>query len=1065
MVTLVSPGVDVQIIDESFYTSAGPGTVPFILIATEENKSSPSGDGAIAPGTLKENADELYLITSQRELIQTFGNPTFKSLSGTPLHGNELNEYGLHAAYSYMGVSNRAYVMRADVDLGQLDGVDIAPVGDPVAGTYWFNVAQTAWGVFRSSGSDGNPATSAYNDWSTQSVYVVDRNSRAETVRLGSIYAPTDTTPVIAGPGDLVINGETISFVGNEDLVSAGGIVDLINSAAITNIEASAYYTPKGVRLKIRNTAVGGIELTGTDSNIATDIGMVVADDPIIQPNVDIATSDGDFAVVTLDSQNRVYERLLAQDADGNPLASLAEWRQVGTIEWAYALPSKSTSSTTPTIGSGDDLTVTMTFAGGVTETQTISASGTTVAAVVGDLNTAFSAYVSSLQAEFAEVAGALVMINNDGGEITATGTLAGASAMDIEDVKARELYYASHTAIPDGSREGDVWVKTTEPNNGSNYVVSLYDSSVSQWVSIDAPFYSDDTAATAAYGASAAAGVLYVEYDAADEGVANHTIKRWDGSAWSPLVYEASAASPTSAPADGTKWYNTDFAVDLMVSTGSTWVGLNNHPYYANADIILSASRPLQKPAGSTNGTTLVDNDIWINTSDLENYPRMYRYVSSSMSWEAIDTTDQSTPFGVVFGDARQDDGSGNTDAESLATSNYVDPDALDPLLYPNGLIMFNTRYSTLNVKEWQSDYLADYTEAGLLARGEPTQYTVGTATFDAIEDGAQGRWITVSGNQADGRPYMGRKAQRRVIVNAMAGAVSASEDLRAETIFYNLIAAPGYVELLDELVTLNTDKKEVAFIVTDTPARLQPNGTALQNWATNANDAISNGEEGLTTAYTYSAVYYPWGISTNVDGAEVMVPPSTMALRTYAYNDQVAYPWFAPAGYNRGIVSNATNVGYLTAEDEFKPARLNEGLRDVMYTNNMNPISFMDGQGLVVFGQKTLQPTDSALDRVNVARLVNYLRYQLDRLANPFLFEPNDQTTRDGLKDTIDRFLGDLIGLRGITDFATVCDTSNNTPARIDRNELWVDVAIVPTRAVEFIYIPVRILNTGDI
>ena len=105
------------------------------------------------------------------------------------------------------------------------------------------------------------------------------------------------------------------------------------------------------------------------------------------------------------------------------------------------------------------------------------------------------------------------------------------------------------------------------------------------------------------------------------------------------------------------------------------------------------------------------------------------------------------------------------------------------------------------------------------------------------------------------------------------------------------------------------------------------------------------------------------------------------------------------------------------------------------------------------------------SALNRVNVARLVAYLRYQLGVLAKPFLFEPNDDQTRRELKAAVDSMLLELVGQRALYDFVTVCDKSNNTAARIDRNELWLDIAIEPVKAVEFIYIPLRIQNTGTI
>ena len=134
-------------------------------------------------------------------------------------------------------------------------------------------------------------------------------------------------------------------------------------------------------------------------------------------------------------------------------------------------------------------------------------------------------------------------------------------------------------------------------------------------------------------------------------------------------------------------------------------------------------------------------------------------------------------------------------------------------------------------------------------------------------------------------------------------------------------------------------------------------------------------------------------------------------------------------------------------------------------MYTNKLNPITTFVGQGTVIFGQKTLASTTTALDRVNVARLVAYLRERFDEIARPFLFEQNDTQTRERAAGVFERFLADILSRRGVTDFAVVCDTSNNTPARIDRNELYIDIAIEPTKSVEFIYIPIRIVNTGTL
>jgi phage tail sheath protein FI len=322
--------------------------------------------------------------------------------------------------------------------------------------------------------------------------------------------------------------------------------------------------------------------------------------------------------------------------------------------------------------------------------------------------------------------------------------------------------------------------------------------------------------------------------------------------------------------------------------------------------------------------------------------------------------------------------------------------------------------------------------------------------------------KWRNHASNQADGSGSFGRLAQRKVVVSAMQASASATE-LREETVQYRIIAAPGYPEMMDEMVTLNSDRNETAFIIVDAPFRLNP--TEAITWI-QGTAAIENGEAGLTTKNTYAAAYYPSVITTNPStGDSVVAPASHSVLYTYAYSDNVSYQWFAPAGLTRGVVQNAANVGYLNSESEFVAVALTQGSRDAMYENKLNPIARFPAEGVVVWGQKSLHASASALDRVNVARLTAYLRERFAVIARPFLFEPNDAGTRANAKQVFDGFLANILQQRGIYDFAVVCDTTNNTPARIDANEFYIDVAVEPTKAAEFIYIPIRILNTGEI
>jgi len=146
---LLSPGVQVTVIDESQYIPATTNSVPYILIATAQNKVSGAGVG-VAAGTLAANAGRVYTITSQRDLSNTFGVPFFyKTTAGTPINGYELNEYGLLAAYSALGITNQAYVQRANIDLTELTASLTRPLGSPADGDFWLDTANTLWGLFQ----------------------------------------------------------------------------------------------------------------------------------------------------------------------------------------------------------------------------------------------------------------------------------------------------------------------------------------------------------------------------------------------------------------------------------------------------------------------------------------------------------------------------------------------------------------------------------------------------------------------------------------------------------------------------------------------------------------------------------------------------------------------------------------------------------------------------------------------------------------------------------------------------------------------------------------------------
>jgi phage tail sheath protein FI len=601
----------------------------------------------------------------------------------------------------------------------------------------------------------------------------------------------------------------------------------------------------------------------------------------------------------------------------------------------------------------------------------------------------------------------------------------------------ADDVTFAPHYSAPSSNTAGDVWIKTTTPGSGLDLAPSLFTSAAGSFVS-KAIAYADASAPDGTTGdipqdgssgvaRSLAEGDLW--FDLSDVANAVIELKRYDssGNDWDSIssdgsagtggfIMTASTTQPTGNPVTGTMWFDPDVN-ELAVYEVASDSGTQKWKRAADVQYTTTA------PTSDTGGNALADGDYWIDT-DASGYPVIYRH--NGTAWVVKDGTDQSTSGGVVFGDITANDTTADTFEATLLAG------APDPLVHPAGMTGINMCRSANTVREYDA--------------------TLSTTW----------KWRNKAGNQASGKGSFGRLAQRKVVVTAMQASAAGSE-LREDTVAFRLIAAPGYTEMYDEMVTLNSDRDETAFVIVDAPFRL--NQTEAVAWK-QGTTATENGEDGLVTSNTYSAVYYPHALTTNPStGDNVVAPASHIALYTYAYSDNVSFQWFAPAGLTRGVVQNATSVGYLNNEDEFVKLSLTQGSRDAMYEQKMNPIATFPTDGVVVFGQKSLHSGASALDRVNVARLTAYLRERFAVIARPFLFEPNDAGTRENAKATFEGFLSNIMRQRGVYDFAVVCDETNNTPARIDANEFYVDVAIEPTKSAEFIYIPIRIVNTGEL
>jgi hypothetical protein len=1093
---LVSPGAQVSVINESFYTPAEPGTTPLIFVATKENKPNPAKTG-IAQGTLAANAGKVYTISSQRELAETFGDPLFYTdASNNPIHGSEQNEYGLQAAYSFLGVSNRAYVVRTNIDLSAITPAASAPTGNPVPGAYWFDTNNSYYGIF-----EWNGATAASGGQKFVNVEPVVITDTAKVVDFaGENYTPDRS---IGKPGSYAI--VAVTDVNKLWYKTENSVWVEVGSAPWKN-NKPVVKTQVDTPLPLNKTLT--FVVVGETINEVFDI--ITRDTTLETLVIDInAMLNGTGISATSDSNDRLYlfndgsmsdffgiqgdadllldleltkKNYYTQKLSIQPHTQIPEYK----IDDVAPRPNGSIWIKTTNPNRGANWLVKKWNSG--TEAWDTSAApiyGTNQEAIYAlDRNGGGlqipegTLYVQSNIAEdpaSAKLATFKLFRRNSSGPTVIrskriTGYSVGLYQFSIDEslvgdidfpIPSTIITFESTNSLQDANIIAEAINAVNFENisagvDSQNRIVITHSRGGEIRLSDVANSPLDGMFTAYSETDPASTTNLYTA-PGADPAALN---KKFVATLWKTLNYTASNAAPTEIPTDGTIWHSsiTD-QVDIMIHNGTTWVGYQNYnTAYGNTNPtgpIVSASQPTTQ----SDGSGLVDGDLWIDTADLENYPQIYKYNSTSSNWILVDKTDQTTENGIIFADARQGRSGGTaTNAPSgsisdLLTSNYLDPDAPDPALYPKGMLLWNLRRSGFNVKRFVQNYVK------LSGRNSRFNNQFTNNYFPH-------RWVTESENNVDGSGSFGRVAQRKVIVQSLQAMITSNDDIRDnEKRLFNLMACPGYPELMGEMISLNYDRGLTAFVVGDTPMRLQPNTTSINDWASNINQAVEDNDQGLVSRDDYLGVYYPAGYTSDNAGRNIVVPASHMALRTIALNDQVGYPWFAPAGTRRGGVTNATASGYINSQGEFVSVALNQGQRDTLYLNNVNPVTYINGAGLIVYGQKTRASTSSALDRVNVARLVIYLRSQLKTLSLPYIFEPNDKITRDEIKQQVESLMIELVGLRALYDYLVVCDETNNTPSRIDRNELYVDIAIEPVKAIEFIYIPLRLKNTGEI
>ena len=305
------------------------------------------------------------------------------------------------------------------------------------------------------------------------------------------------------------------------------------------------------------------------------------------------------------------------------------------------------------------------------------------------------------------------------------------------------------------------------------------------------------------------------------------------------------------------------------------------------------------------------------------------------------------------------------------------------------------------------------------------------------------------LNGDMAGGKSF--DDADVKAAVMGTAALQNGTQSFLREDIDVNMVAIPGCTDqsIVNDLIT-NAETSQKFLAVTNPPQNLG-----------GAQDAIrwSNGKASGRTASlnsSFGAVYWPWvKIYNPFSLQDEYVSPDIFAIRQMCYTDTVGEPWFAPAGLTRGRLTRPVDVEMV----------LSQGDRDALYGpgNIINPITKFSTDGIVIWGQRTAQRTATALDRVNVRRLMILIRKTILASTRRFVFEPNDPATWARVTNAVQPFLADIQNRRGITKFKVICDSTTNTPLRIDRSELWCKVILQPTKAAEILVFELNLTSAS--
>jgi uncharacterized protein len=478
-----------------------------------------------------------------------------------------------------------------------------------------------------------------------------------------------------------------------------------------------------------------------------------------------------------------------------------------------------------------------------------------------------------------------------------------------------------------------------------------------------------------------------------------------------------------------------------------------------ASGSYIPAVSQPISSSAniGSLNAFTLetLSDGIIMNSVGPEDAAGVLASGSKdNLRWEIVSPNSSSGTFGLLI--RRGDDRTNNKTVLETWTNLSLDPNSsnyvariigdqtlttrnastADIYLQPSGSYRNSSRYVRVSDVALTT---VDYLDSNGNVRINAYTSSIPIAQSGAFEN-ATG---DIGGNNKYYQDITDTNTQGLIASNYtdVFNLLANKDEYR-----YNVISAPG---LIDAFASHTS-------VLSTLISNIENRGDAIAPI-----DLVGYGSSiGATTAQaasrdtSYAAAYWPWLQTTDPDsGKNIWVPASTMIPGVYANNDRIAEAWFAPAGINRG------GLGQVIQAER----KLINSDRDTLYQGKVNPIATFPNTGVVVFGQKTLQKQASALDRINVRRLLIELKGYISQVADNLVFEQNTTATRNQFLAQVNPYLESVQQRQGLYAFRVVMDDSNNTPDVVDRNELRGAIYLQPTKTAEFIYLDFNILPTG--